>query len=149
MKIKVSEYKFNFHYRGSLWGGRTQQHTFCLPYAHSLHIESHIGRKHPQEIIPIALLFGQLHFNNVTSDALFPGGHLVMRSMRCAVQNQQITLKFLGKFDFAFQCIWMLLYNCIPVLPTLLDKPGDSRIWTVSPGLQIREWNLLDILGSL
>ena len=149
MKIKVSEYKFNFHYRGSLWGGRTQQHTFCLPYAHSLHIESHIGRKHPIEIIPVALLFSQLHFNKVTSDALFHGGHLVMRSMRCAVQNQQITLKFLGTFDFAFQCLWVLLYNCIPVPPTLLDKPEDSRFWTVSPGLQIREWNLLGILRSL
>ena len=34
----------------------------------------------------------QLHFNNVTSHALFCGGHLVMSSKRCAVQNQGITL---------------------------------------------------------
>ena len=31
-------------------------------------------------------------FNNVTSHALFYGGHLVMRSKRCAVQNKGITL---------------------------------------------------------
>ena len=31
------------------------------------------------------------------------------------------------------------------VLSTLPDNPGHSRFWTVSPGLQIRVWNLLDI----
>ena len=31
------------------------------------------------------------------------------------------------------------------VLSTLPDNPGDSRFWTVSPGLQIRVWNLPDI----
>ena len=45
-----------------------------------------------QAKIAIAFLFGQLHFNNVTSHALFYGGHLVMRSKRCAMQNQGITL---------------------------------------------------------
>ena len=92
MKIKVSKHKFNIHYRGSPRGGRTQQHTYCLRYAHSQHIESHLGKKQPQAKIPIAFLFSQLHFNNVTSHALFYGGHLVMRSKRCAVQNQGITL---------------------------------------------------------
>ena len=31
------------------------------------------------------------------------------------------------------------------VLSTLPDNPGHSSFWTVSPGLQIRVWNLLDI----
>ena len=66
---------------------------YCLRYAHSQHIESHLGKKQLQANIPIAFLFSQLHFNNVTSHALFYGGHLVMRSDRCAVQNQGITLK--------------------------------------------------------
>ena len=30
------------------------------------------------------------------------------------------------------------------VQSTLPDNPGDSRVWTVSPGLQIRVWYLLD-----
>jgi len=46
-----------------------------------------------QAKIAIAFLWGQLHFNNVTSHALFYGGHLVMRSKRCAMQNQGITLR--------------------------------------------------------
>ena len=92
MKIKVSKHKLNIHYRGSPWGSRTQQHAYCLRYAHSQHIESHLSKKQQQAKIPIAFLFSQLHFNNVTSHALFYGGHLVMRSKRCAVQNQGITL---------------------------------------------------------
>ena len=92
MKIKVNKHKLNIHYRGSPSGSRTQQHTYCLRYAHSHHIESHLGKKQPQAKIAIAFLFRQLHFNNVTSHALFNGGHLVMRSKRCAVQNQGITL---------------------------------------------------------
>ena len=93
MKIKVSKHKLNIHYRGSPRGGRTQQHAYCLRYAHSQHIESHLGKKQQQAKIPIAFLFSQLHFNNVTSRALIYGGHLVMRSKRCAVQNQGITLR--------------------------------------------------------
>ena len=93
MKIKVNKHKLNIHYRGSPWGSRTQQHAYCLRYAHSQHIESHLGKKQPQAKIPIAFLFSQLHFDNVTSHALFYGGHLVMRSKRCAVQNQGITLR--------------------------------------------------------
>ena len=60
---------------------------YCLRYAHSQHIESHLGKNQPEAKIAIAFLFGQLHFNNVTSHALFYGGHLVS-----AVQNQRITL---------------------------------------------------------
>ena len=92
MKIKVNKYKLNIHYRGSPRGSRTQQHAYCSRYAHSHHIESHLGKKQPQAKIAIAFLFGQLHFNNTTSHALFYGGHLIMRSKRCAVQNQGITL---------------------------------------------------------
>ena len=88
----MSKHKLNIHYRGSPWGSRTQQHAYCLRYAHSQHIESHLGKKQPQAKIPIAFLFSQLHFN-VTSHALFYGGHLVMRCKRCAVQNQEITLR--------------------------------------------------------
>ena len=99
MKIKVNKHKLNIHYRGSPWGNRTQQHTCSLRYAHSHHVESHLGKKQPQAKIAIAFLFGQLHFNNATSHALFYGGHLVMRSKRCAVQNQGITLSsFYGRF---------------------------------------------------
>ena len=93
MKIKVNKHKLNIHYRGSPWGSRTQQHAYCLRYAHSHHIESHLGKKQPQVKFAIAFLFGQLHVNNVTSHALFYGGHLVMRSKRCAVQNQRITFR--------------------------------------------------------
>ena len=82
MKIKVSKHKLNIHYRGSPRGGRTQQHAYCLRYAHSQHIESHLGKKQQQAKIPIAFLFSQLHFINVTSHALFYGGHLVMRSAK-------------------------------------------------------------------
>ena len=96
MKIKVNKHKLNIHYRGCPCGSRTQQHAYCFRYAHSHHIESHLGKKQPQQLQPQAIakvfLFGQLYFNNVTSHALFYGGHLVMRSKRCAVQNQGITL---------------------------------------------------------
>ena len=64
----------------------------ALHYAHSQHIESHLCKKQPQAKIPIAFLFNQLHFTSVTSDGLFYGGHLVVRSKRCAVQNRRITL---------------------------------------------------------
>ena len=97
MKIKGSKHKLNIHYRGSPWGSRTQQHAYCLHYAHSQHIESQFGKKQLQANIPIAFLFSQLHFNNVTSHPLFYGGHLVMRSKRCAVQNEGITLNLCTK----------------------------------------------------
>ena len=92
MKIKVSKHKLNTHYRGSPRGSRTQQHTYCLRYAHSQHIEYFLGKKQQQAKIPMAFLFSQLHFINITSHALFYDGHLLMRNKRCAVQNQGITL---------------------------------------------------------
>ena len=82
MKIKVSKHNLNIHYRGSQRGGRTQQHAYCLHYAHSQHTESHLGKKQQQAKIPIAFLFSQLHFNNITSHAFFYGAHLVMRSAK-------------------------------------------------------------------
>ena len=87
MKIKVSKHKLNIDYRGSPRGGLTQQHAYCLRYAHSQHIESHLGKKQQQAKIPIAFLLSQLHFNNITSHAVVYGGHRGMRSKRCAVQN--------------------------------------------------------------
>ena len=93
MKIKVSKHKLNIHYRGSPRGSRTQQHAYCLRYAHSQDTESQLGKKQQQAKIPIASLFSQLHFNIVTSHGLLYGCHLVMRGKRCAVQNQGITLK--------------------------------------------------------
>ena len=107
MKIKVNKHKLSMHYRGSPWGSRTQQHAYCLRYVHFHHIECHLGKKQPQAKIAIAFLFGQLHFNNVASHALFYGGHLVMRSMRCAVQNQGITLSSLSReSNFTFLENW-------------------------------------------
>ena len=91
LKIKVSKHKLNIHYRGAL------QHAFCLHYAPSQHIESHLGKKQLRAKITIAFLVSHLHFNNVTSHVLFYGGHLVMRRKRCTVQNQGITLKNQGR----------------------------------------------------
>ena len=65
---------------------------YCFRYAHSQHTESHLGNKPPQEKIPIAFLFSKLHFNIVTKMLFFYGGHLLIRSKRCAVQSQRITL---------------------------------------------------------
>ena len=100
----MSMHKLNIHYRGSPRGGRTQQHAYCLRYAHSQHIESHLGKKQQQAKIPIAFLFSQLHFHNITSHALFYGGHLVMRSKRCAVQNWGITLRSVTIPDSSVSC---------------------------------------------
>ena len=109
----MNKHKLNIHYRGSLWGSRTQQHAYCLRYAHSHHIESHLGKKQPQAKIAIAFLFGQLHFNNVTSHALFYGGHLVMRSKRCAVQNQGITLNVFLQYIIISNSLNFFLYDCV------------------------------------
>ena len=49
----------------------------------------HLGKKQPQATIPTAFLFSQLHFNNVTSDALFHGGHLVVLIKRFKVQTSE------------------------------------------------------------
>ena len=74
----------NIHYRASPWGSRTQQHAYCLRYAYSHYIESHLGKKQPHAKIAIAFLFGQLHFNDVTSHALFTESILL-----CAVRDAQ------------------------------------------------------------
>ena len=41
------------------------------------------------------------------------------------------------------QRIWKW-YLPICIIPSQYYQPGDSRFWTISPGLQIRVWNLLD-----
>ena len=138
MKIKVSKHKFNIHYRGSLWGSRTQQHTYCLRYAHSQHIESHLSENQPQTKIPVAFLFSRLHFNRVTSNALFYGGHLVMHSKRCAMQNQWITLNVLCRVNaqdmqydmyytstsfLTFQSIYFVTFT-LPVSPQKFKREG-------------------------
>ena len=94
MKIKVNKHKLNIHYPEVL---REEVELSNTRTAHVMHIPTtlslmHLGKKQPQAKIAIAFFFGQLHFNNITSHALFYGGHLVMRSKRCAVQNQGITL---------------------------------------------------------
>ena len=81
----------NIHYRGFPWGSRTQQDAYCLRYAHSHHIESHLGKKQPQAKIAITFLFSQLHFNNVTSHALFTGAILL-----CAVRDAQCKTSLAG-----------------------------------------------------
>jgi len=57
--------------------------------AHSQHIESHLGKKQSQEKIPIAFLFSQLHFNNVTSDSLFMAAILLgtVRDAQCKTSD--------------------------------------------------------------
>ena len=69
--------------------------------AYVMHIPTTLSltseKKQPQAKIAIEFLFGQLHFNDVTSHALFYGGYLVMRSKRCAVQNLGITLSLIAK----------------------------------------------------
>ena len=58
---------------------------------------------------------------------------------------------------YGVQCLCYLLLSSFlvvslrrkTVLSTLLDNLGDSGFWTVSPGLQIRAWNLPDIHRSL
>ena len=128
MKIKVSKHKLNIYDRGSPRGSRTQQLACCLRYAHSQHIESHLGKKQQQAKIPIAFLFSQLHFNNVTSHALFYGGHLVMRSKRCAVQNQGITLnQNIHKLVFTYSVLtccssFSRLVSCWRQVSVILSK---------------------------
>ena len=77
-----------------------------IPYTLSL-ISARNNRK---KIGPIAFLFSQLHIHNVTSDALFHGGHLVMHSMRCAVQTQQNHLNIAWKIWLWCYCI--TAYQC-------------------------------------
>ena len=83
MKIRLSKHKSRFSMR------KSDSATRVLRYAHSQHIESHLGKKQQQEKNPIVFLFSQLRFNNVISHALFYGGHLVMRSKRCACKTRE------------------------------------------------------------
>ena len=135
MKIKVNKHKLSIHYRGSPWGSRTRQHAYCLRYAHSHHIESHLGKKQPQARIEIAFLFGPLHFNNVTSHAVFYGGHFVMRSKKCAVQNQGITLTFQL---FLLFCILERYWYIGPLLKYLATKR-----WVVRATFALKQQNFL------
>ena len=89
MKIKVNKHKSS-----TIEVLREEVKLSNTRTAYVMHIPTKLSlsKKQPQAKIAIAFLFGQLHFNNVTLHALFYGGHIVMRSKRCAVQNQGITL---------------------------------------------------------
>ena len=92
MKIRLRKHKLNTHYRGFPWAIRVLL-TLCTFPTHWVSSQQETTASK----IPIAFLFSQLHFNNVTSHALFYGGHLVMGSKRCAVQNQGISLSWIAK----------------------------------------------------
>ena len=118
-------------------------YAYCLRYALSHHTESHLGKKQPQAKIAIAFLFSQLHFNNVTSHALFYGGHLVMRSKRCAVQNQGITLRWVkdsakssktlhsqNVLASAIVCLWEILKNSLQeILQEIVVSLGNREFY--------------------
>ena len=53
------------------------------------------------------------------------------------------------KILIVFNCLYLTVWWCMPGLSTLPDNPGDSRFWIISPGLQIRVWNLPDNRRSL
>ena len=55
-KSKWVSWSLNFYYRGSPWGSRTEQHAYCLRYAHFQHLESHFGKKQPLAKILVAFL---------------------------------------------------------------------------------------------
>ena len=65
MKIKVSKYNLNIHYRGS--PGREEVELSNTRTAYVMHIPTKLSlsKKQPQAKIAIAFLFGQLHLNNV------------------------------------------------------------------------------------
>ena len=84
MKMKVSKHKLIINYRGSPRGGRTQQHAYCLRYAHSQHIESFLDKKQQQAKIPIAFLFSQLHLIMLLHMLFFTAAILL-----CAVRDAQ------------------------------------------------------------
>ena len=136
----MTKHKLNIHHRGSPWGSRTQQHANSLRYAHSQHTESHLSKKQPQAKIPIAFLFSQLHFNNVTSPCLFYGGHLVMRSKRCAVQNQGITLN---------RNLFVWLIHCwLPVTDWSTDWLTDGLIAFWPTENLLTDWLMFDWLNN-
>ena len=89
MKIKVSKHKLSIYNRGSPRGSRTQQLAYRLRYAHSQHTESHLGKKQQQAKIPIAFLFSELHFNNVTYMLFFTAAILLyaVRDAQCKTRE--------------------------------------------------------------
>ena len=65
------------------------------------HIESHLGKKPPQAKIPIAFLFSNLHFNNVTEMLFFfTAAILLCAVIDAPVQNQRITFNRMLFFGF-------------------------------------------------
>ena len=66
-----------------------------LRYGHSQQIESHLGQKKLPLKIPVKFLFDRIHFN-VSEEALFHCGRLIIRSERCVVQNQGINASDFG-----------------------------------------------------
>ena len=94
MKVKVSKYNLNIHYRGS--PGREEVELSNTRTAYVMHIPNTLSltsvRNNSKQKF-------QLHFSSVNLILIillhmlfFYGGHLVMRSKRCAVQNRRITL---------------------------------------------------------
>ena len=73
------------HYRRPWWESWTQQHAFRLCTFSTLW-DSSWPEKLLSKIL-LTFLFDRRRLNNVSAEALFHGGHLVMRSERCAVQN--------------------------------------------------------------
>ena len=75
------------------------------------HIQTYIGDKlkKRQPKIPLTFLFDRLHFNTVLAEALFQGGHVLMRNKRCAVQTSASPL--------AINSYWLLpdiyVYMCV------------------------------------
>ena len=131
----MSKHKLNTHYRGSPRGGRTQQHAYCLRYAHSQHIESHLGKKQQQAKIPIAFLFSQLHFNNITLHALFYGGFLL-----CAVRDAQCKTRE-SPYNSRFLNINRQMETFLDSQSRFIQDPGckpvvDKETWSPPPSKQ-------------
>ena len=70
-----------------------QQHAYRFRYAlFSTLWDSSRPEKNSPWKIPLTFLFDWRHSNNVSAEALFHGGHLVVRSERWVVQNKWIIL---------------------------------------------------------
>ena len=81
----------------------------------------------------------QLHFNNVTSHALFYGSHLVMCSKRCAVQNQGITLNVQSNLE-GLLAFWR---NCLHSWFSLRPKLSDFLIVTLPVNVYVMDVQIL------
>ena len=93
MKIKVNKHKLNIHYRGS---PREEVELSNTRTAYVMHIPTTLSltsaRNNRKQ--KLQKRFSSVNFILIMLlHMLFYGGHLVMRSKRCAVQNQGITLK--------------------------------------------------------